>query len=54
MPLVKSTSKKAFNKNVSTETKTLEAKGVPGKKAVKQAVAVAYEEKRQAAKKKGK
>lgn len=44
MPLSKSTSKKAFNKNVSTEVKA----GKP----VKQAVAIAYSEKREAAKKK--
>lgn len=54
MPLEKSTSKKAFNKNVSTETKALEAKGKSPKKAVKQAVAVAFSEKREAAKKKEK
>ena len=45
MPLSKSTSKKAFDKNVSTEVKA----GKP----VKQAVAIAYSEKREAAKKKG-
>lgn len=44
MPLVKSTSKKAFEKNVKTEIKA-------GKKP-KQAVAIAYSEKREA--KKGK
>lgn len=44
MPLVKSTSKKAFEKNVHTEI-------VQGKKPVKQAVAIAYAEKREAAKK---
>jgi hypothetical protein len=43
MPLQKSTSKKAFNKNVATEVKA----GRP----VKQAVAIAYSEKRAAAKK---
>lgn len=47
MPLIKSTSKKAFNKNVSTEVKE-------GGKPIKQAVAIAYSEKREAAKKKGK
>lgn len=46
MPLIKSTSKKAFNKNVSTEVKV----GKP----VKQAVAIAYSEKREAAKKRKK
>lgn len=46
MPLTKSTSKKAFNKNVSAEVKA----GKP----VKQAVAIAYSEKREAAKKKQK
>jgi hypothetical protein len=43
MPLVKSTSAKAFKKNVSTEVKA----GRP----VKQAVAIAYSTKREAAKK---
>ena len=43
MPLVKSTSKKAFEKNIKTEVKA----GKP----VKQAVAIAYSEKREAAKK---
>ena len=43
MPLVKSTSKKAFEKNVKTEVKA--------GKSVKQAVAIAYSEKREAAKK---
>lgn len=46
MPLIKSTGKKAFDKNVGTEVKA----GKP----VKQAVAIAYSEKREAAKKKGK
>ena len=46
MPLVKSTSKAAFRKNVATEAKT---------KPIKQAVAIAYATKRAAAaKKKGK
>jgi len=49
MPLIKSTSKEAFKKNVSAEAKT---------KPVKQAVAIAYAVKRTAAsaaaKKKGK
>jgi hypothetical protein len=44
MPLVKSPSKAAFRKNVAAEVKT----GKP----VKQAVAIAYSTKRQAAKKK--
>lgn len=41
MPLVKSSSKEAFRKNVATEAKT---------KPVKQAVAIAYAVKREAAK----
>jgi hypothetical protein len=43
MPLQKSTSKRAFNKNVSTEVKA----GKP----IKQAVAIAYATKKAAAKK---
>jgi hypothetical protein len=43
MPLMKSTSKKAFNKNIGAEVKA----GKP----IKQAVAIAYAEKRAAAKK---
>ena len=43
MPLMKSTSKQAFNKNVSTEVKA----GKP----IKQAVAIAYATKKAAAKK---
>ena len=46
MPLVKSTSKKAFEKNIKTEVKA----GKP----VKQAVAIAYSEKREAEKTKAK
>ena len=46
MPLMKSTSKAAFRKNVAAEVKA----GKP----VKQAVAIAYSTKRAAAKKKGK
>lgn len=46
MPLIKSTSKKALNKNIATEVKA----GRP----VKQAVAIAYATKKQAAKKKAK
>jgi hypothetical protein len=45
MPLIKSKSKEAFNKNVATEVKA----GKP----VKQAVAIAYSEKRSANKKAG-
>ena len=45
MPLVKSSSKSAFRKNVAAEAKT---------KPIKQAVAIAYSVKREAAKKKGK
>ena len=46
MPLIKSTSKKAFDKNVGVEVKA----GKP----IKQSVAIAYSEKREASKKKGK
>ena len=46
MPLKKSTSKKAFKENIETEIKA----GKPPK----QAVAIAYSEKREATKKKGK
>ena len=46
MPLKKSASKKAFESNIKTEVKA----GKP----VKQAVAIAYSEKREASKKKGK
>jgi len=46
MPLTKSTSKEAFKKNVKAEIKS----GKP----VKQAVAIAYSEKREAEKKKAK
>lgn len=53
MPLDKTSSKKAFVKNIKTEVKTIEAKGKSPKKADKQAVAIAFAEKR-AAKKKGK
>jgi len=44
MPLIKSTSKRAFKENISKEV----AAGKP----VKQAVAIAYSEKREAGKKK--
>jgi len=43
MPLIKSTKKDAFKKNISTEVKA----GKP----IKQAVAIAYSEKREAEKK---
>ena len=46
MPLIKSTSKQAFGKNIGAEVRA----GRP----VKQAVAIAYSEKREAAKKKNK
>jgi hypothetical protein len=46
MPLIKSTSKKAFGKNIGAELKA----GRPRA----QAVAIAYSEKREAAKKKSK
>lgn len=52
MPLIKSKSPKAFNKNVATETRAIEAKGKSPKKAVKQSVAIAFSEKRAATKKK--
>lgn len=52
MPLEKGKSKKAFNKNVKTEVKALEKKGKSPKKAVKQAVAIAYNVKRSVSKKK--
>ena len=45
MPLIKSASKKAFKKNISTEVKS----GKP----VKQSVAIAYATQRAAAKKSG-
>jgi hypothetical protein len=51
MPLKKGTSKKTFGKNVATETKALEAKGKSPKKAVKQAVAIAFSKKRESKKK---
>lgn len=41
MPLIKSSSKKAFNKNVQTEIKQ-------GNKPIKQALAIAYATKREA------
>lgn len=53
MPLKKSGSKKAFESNVTKETKHLEAKGKSPKKADKQAVAIAFSEKRKADAKKG-
>lgn len=52
MPLKKGTSESTFKKNMSTEVKTLEAKGKSPKKAVKQAAAIAYSVKRETAKKK--
>lgn len=52
MPLKKSTGKKAFKENVKTEVKAIEAKGKSPKKAVKQAVAIAYSVKDKAKKKK--
>lgn len=51
MPLKKGKSKKAFSENVSTETKALEAKGKSPVKAVKQALAISYSQKRAARKK---
>jgi hypothetical protein len=52
MPLDKSSSPKAFKKNMRTEVKALEAKGKSPAKAVKQAAAISYSVKREAAKKK--
>ena len=52
MPLEKSTSPKAFKKNVAIETRAKEAEGKSPKKAVRQALAIAYSEKRVADKKK--
>lgn len=51
MPLKKGTSKKTFKENVKKETKAIEAKGKSPKKAVKQAVAIAFNEKRKSKKK---
>ena len=51
MPLIKSTSKKAFSKNVGAEYKALRAKGSSKGAAVKQAVAIAFSVKRSAGKK---
>lgn len=51
MPLEKSKSKKAFSKNVKTEVKALEKKGKSPKKAVKQAVAIAYNVKKKSGRK---
>lgn len=48
MPLKKSKTKKAFKENVSTEVKALEAKGKSPKKAMKQAIAIAFSVKRKA------
>lgn len=50
MPLEKSKSKKAFEKNIKTEDKKLKEKGVGKKKADKEAVAIAYGEKKAAEK----
>lgn len=52
MPLEKGKSAKAFKKNVKTEVKALKDKGKSPKKAVKQAVAIAYNIKDKAKKKK--
>lgn len=52
MPLKKSSRKKAFKENVKTEVKALEKKGKSKKKAVSQACAIAYSEKKAASKKK--
>lgn len=53
MPLEKSTSKKAFEKNVKKEFKAKKAEGKSPAKADKQAVAIAFQVKRDAAAKKG-
>lgn len=50
MTLEKSKSKKAFEKNIKTEDKALKAKGELKGKADKQAVAIAYTEKKLAEK----
>jgi len=42
MPIIKSKSKKAFKKNVKKEVKVIKGKGIDTKKAVKQALAIAY------------
>jgi hypothetical protein len=52
MPLIKSKKPDAFKKNVATEVDALKAKGVKPAKAVKQAVAIAYDVRRSAGKKK--
>ena len=52
MPLKHGSSPKAFKSNIRTEVKALEAKGKSPAKAVKQAAAIAYSVKRDAAKKK--
>ena len=52
MPLEKGKSKSAFKHNVKTEVKALEKNGRSKKKAVKEAVAIAYSEKKSASKKK--
>jgi hypothetical protein len=51
MSLEKSKSSKAFKHNVRTEVRALEKKGKSKKKSVKQALAIAYSEKRAAGKK---
>lgn len=48
MPLEKSTSKKAFEKNIKTEYKAKRKEGESKKKADKQSVAIAFSEKRSA------
>lgn len=52
MPLKKAGSKSAFKSNMKMEVKALEAKGKSKKKAVKQACAIAYSEKKASKKKK--
>lgn len=52
MPVKRGTSKRSFEANVSTEYRALRRKRVPKGKAVKQAVAIAYDVKRRAAAKK--
>lgn len=53
MPLDKSTSKKAFEKNIKTEYKAKREEGKSKGKSDKQAVAIAYQVDRDAAAKKG-
>ena len=51
MPLIKSASKKAFEKNFATELAALKRKGKSGEKARKQALAIAFETQRRSKRK---